>query len=334
MHFLMIWFSHVEDLLLTLGWWIFLGLFLCALVHWLIPPSLKIRTGFISVWLGLLIGSLMPICNCGVIPLVISFKRRGWCSSAVAAFYLAAALINPASILASLGLLGSELTTIYLLTSLIITLAAAYVVERCESDKKPELIAAFSLSESFLWSFRELGSVMAMWCLLGILIQGLVMTIFPASLFQSLLSLPEKAAPLQVVLMGISRYACIPDDVPFVASLSAAGMAPSCTVLLLIVGIVSNIPELVILLGMIGRKVTGIIIMTVLLLGSVAAFMIHLLIDEGFIPLLDLSSSDVYLKAANILTLGSWRPAASVCALLLLVLGGYGLYRQITQAVH
>lgn len=334
MAFLIVWFSHVEELLLKLGWWVLVGLLLCTLVHWLIPSSLKMRNGAASVLGGLLVGIFLPICNCGVIPLAVSFKRRGWCVSFVTAFYLAAIFINPATILASYGLMGPKLTGIYLFIVVIIALVAACFVNRFVPDEKREISTRLSLSNSFVWSFRDLGSVLAMWCLLGILIEGFVMTAFPASLFQSLMAMPENASPLQVILMGISRYACIPDDVPFVASLSAAGMVPSCTILLLLFGIMSNIPELMIMLGMLGKKITGCLVLSVILFGGIAASFIHAVMDDGFMPLMDLSLSGDYLNAANILTLGIWSPARSVCALLLVVLGVYGINKLIIRSVH
>lgn len=328
------WLAHVTELLLTLGWWMALGLVLCALVQWLLPSTFQPQRRSGAVLLGVFAGAFLPICNCGILPLAVGFHRRGWCMSAVTSFFLAATLLNPAALLTAYALLGPMLTGLYVLIALLCTVLTSYLAEWPEAARKSNHSPRLRFSESLQWSFCHLGPELSCWCLLGILLEGTILTAFPPSLFQSLLRMPETATPLQMAAMGLARYLCIPDDIPFAASLSAAGAPPAGTILFLLIGIVSNLPELVTLLGMLGKRIGCRLLIVPSLVGGVAAWVIHLLLDERFVPLMDLSAADGYLKTANMLSVGTWMPARYPCAVFLVIMGIFGarkLFRPFLQ---
>src|SRR5882757_4577379 len=95
-------------------------------------------------WSGLLrawgVGTLLPVCSLGVIPIAREMRRAGVRSSTILAFVLAAPHINPLSLLYGLTLSEPIVIICFALGSLVIALAAGAVWERFfarESDDVP-----------------------------------------------------------------------------------------------------------------------------------------------------------------------------------------------------
>ncbi|MCA8983489.1 MAG: permease [Planctomycetaceae bacterium] len=96
------------------GPYVMLGFLIAGLLHVLLPVSLFSRIfGRVGVWpllraIGL--GSLIPICSCGVVPIGIGAYQGGAGVGTVLAFMTAAPTLSPAAVLLSIKLLGVELT--------------------------------------------------------------------------------------------------------------------------------------------------------------------------------------------------------------------------------
>lgn len=68
---------------------------------------------------AVVMGGLLPICFCGVIPIAISLYKTGIRIGPVMAFTAATPIINPAAVILSFALLGPEITFAYVLLGLI-----------------------------------------------------------------------------------------------------------------------------------------------------------------------------------------------------------------------
>ncbi len=63
---------------------------------------------------------LLPICSCGVIPIGISMYYSGAYLGPVLAFMTSTPIINPIAVVLSLGLLGPDITIIYVISGFVV----------------------------------------------------------------------------------------------------------------------------------------------------------------------------------------------------------------------
>src|SRR5919108_4021782 len=85
-------------------------------------------------WKGLFrawgIGTILPVCSLGVIPIAREMRRAGVPSATILAFVMAAPHINPLSLLYGLTLSEPRLILCFALGSLVIALAAGLLWDR------------------------------------------------------------------------------------------------------------------------------------------------------------------------------------------------------------
>lgn len=102
------------DVLAESGPYILLGFAIAGVLHVLLPESVFSRVfgrkGIKPLLRAIGLGSLIPICSCGVVPIGIGAYRGGAATGTVLAFMTAAPTLSPASVLLSLKLLGMPLT--------------------------------------------------------------------------------------------------------------------------------------------------------------------------------------------------------------------------------
>ena len=122
--------SSVWSLYLDAGFWVAVSFFAGGCLHVFVPQdSLKKwlgKPGLRSIIPATLIGMVLPICSCGVVPLGLSLYWSGASLPAVLAFMAATPIINPAAALMALGLFGPFLAGVYVLSGFFIPIFLAY----------------------------------------------------------------------------------------------------------------------------------------------------------------------------------------------------------------
>jgi hypothetical protein len=154
------------------------------------------------------------------------------------------------------------------------------------------------------------------------------MALFPASVYRAVLLDPTGASVMEAVAMAILRHVCIPDDLSLVASLVASGLAPGSALLFLLLGVVTNLPDLLTLGGMAGKKAAALFAGLTALCSTAMWGILRLLVEPGFLPRFNLAGTEIYTLWANRLSIGTWMPARLSCALLLLAMGLYGFRKR------
>ncbi|MBQ6856894.1 MAG: hypothetical protein IJO13_07295 [Lachnospiraceae bacterium] len=113
-----------------------------------------------------------------------------------------------------------------------------------------------------------------------------------------------------------------------IASLVAAGLMPGGVLLFIMFGIATNVPELAVLYGTLGKKAAFLYGGTMLLCGVVMYLAIQVLIAPGFVPQFSLENAEIWTSLANRFSVRTWLPARVPCTALLLILCGYGIRDQ------
>ena len=329
MHFINDWIRHVWELVQTVGWWFFVGLLLCIVMKCCLTNRAWTMRGSLPICLAVLGGAALPMCNFAVVPLVACMLLCGSACSTALAFLAAGVLVNPAALLLSYAYMGPVMTGLYALAALLTAFAAGLL-----GRKLPDLPLSSevrgSTKESIRFCLLKLGRRLAAWMLLGIVLEGALLALFPAAEYQALLLAPAENSVLDTALLAVFRHICIPDDIALTASLVASGLTPGKALLFLLLGVGSNLPELTVLWGISGKK-TALCFLITLSLGALVFWgLSELLITPHFVPKFSLTGVDAIVQLANRISVRTWMPMRLPCAVALLLMGLSGL-RNINQ---
>ena len=344
------------------AFWVIASLVVGGLVHEFLPSSrfreLLNRRGQTAMAGAILFGAMLPICSCGVIPLAISLYRSGVRLGPVMAFAAATPIINPAAVIMSLALLGPQITLAYVTLGLVLPYLLGLIVERwgttlrAESDAEaPACCSGILADESTVtsasktglvmrsvaglrWGVLDLGPTIAFYMTMGVLLAGLIAAFLPPTWVDSYLRESTGTALLAAGVLGASIYVCAVAHIPFVASLLATGAAPGISIVFLVTGTATNLPELVALYNTIGKR-TVILYASSLIVGAmVAGAVVNTWLLPGFEPVFDPVRSLDLVDAGERLqpTINKVLSLLSIVALV--ALAGLGIWRWVAARIR
>lgn len=333
--------------------WVLLSLLVGGLVHEFLPTSrfraVLNRPGVSGLFGAVVVGAMLPICSCGVVPLSVSLYRTGARIGPVMAFTAATPIINPAAVILSLGLLGPQITVAYVALGLLLPLILGIVSERWgdsqltafaqpadaavqwESSLSPRLPLVRRWLRGIAWGIFDLGPSIGFYLAIGILIGALTTGLAPPHWIKDYLGGGSVLSLLAVAVFGASLYVCAVAHIPLVASLLAAGAGPGAAIVFLVTGTATNLPELIALYHTIGKRTTVIYSVTLI----IASFAAGLLVNAWLLP--DFSLSLDPLRGLDMVTLGEkWQPSLSSVfvsgsAYLITGLAAWGTWLRIRQ---
>lgn len=257
--------------------WLVISFIIAGLLHNLITPArLQNSLGnkkISSIFKSTVSGMLLPICSCGVIPIGISMYYSGVYLGPVLAFMTSTPVINPIAIVLSLGLLGPEITVIYVLSGFIVPMIVGILGntfgknEVCiskDNEDEHEYIAieleeekssfTQNIVDGLKWSFGELALTISKYVVMGMLVAGFISTVFPPSIIQKYLGNPGVLSLGSIAIIACIMYVCAVGHIPFIAALVASGASPGVSITFLIAGAATNLPELISIYNVIGKR--------------------------------------------------------------------------------
>ena len=119
--------------------WMVISFAIAGALHEFLSPEKMKKSSICSsrisgVFWVTVFGMLIPICSCGTIPLGISLYYSGAYLGPTLAFMTSSPMINPIAVILCWGLLGKEITIIYVITGfvapMLIGIAANTIKER------------------------------------------------------------------------------------------------------------------------------------------------------------------------------------------------------------
>jgi uncharacterized membrane protein YraQ (UPF0718 family) len=344
------------------AFWVIASLVVGGLVHEFLPSSryreLLNRRGQGALLGAILFGAILPICSCGVIPLAISLYRSGVRIGPVMAFAAATPIINPAAVILSLALLGPQITIAYVILGLALPYLLGVIAERwgAPTGAVPQAAAPACCSDTqgcgsgdtqasaprpapriaagLRWGITDLGPTIAFYMTLGVLLAGLIAAFLPPAWVDSYLREGSGTALLAAGVLGASIYVCAVAHIPLVASLLATGAAPGISIVFLVTGTATNLPELVALYNTIGRRIVILYATSLILAAMLAGVLVNAWLLPGFEPVFDPVRSLDLLDAGERLqpTVGALLSQASVIALI--ALAGIGIWRRVAARLR
>lgn len=340
--------------------WLLISFVLAGLLHNVLRPEKLQRMlgdkSLFSLVRGALSGMLLPVCSCGVIPLGLGLYYSGAYLGPTLAFMGATPVINPAAVFLAYGLLDPKIATIYILAGFALPILLGTMGNLLGG---PELFAPglepaaelelesgdvqLGLGERFLaglqWGFRDLGTVVSKYVILGMLLAGLISAAVPPAFFQSYLGNPGMISIIGIAILGTIMYVCAVGHIPFIAALVASGASPGVVITFLMTGAATNLPELISIYKMIGKRAAAIYVSGTVIFSIVVGYLTNLLLS-GYNPFQDFHSHQNLVGTANWLVLSTPDAVNLLCSLVIMLMAVYavwpsleGLYARVKSAL-
>lgn len=316
--------------------WLMISFIIAGLLHNVISPE-KFQKSLgnkklSSLFKSTISGMLLPICSCGVIPIGISMYYSGAYLGPVLAFMTSTPIINPIAVVLSLGLLGPNITIIYVISGFIVPIIVGLLGnylgkdEVCinQSDEEEVLIELeedeLSLKQKVIeglkWSFSELAITISKYVVTGMFIAGFITTVFPSSIIQKYLGNPGVLSLGSITILACIMYVCAVGHIPFIAALVASGASPGIAITFLIAGAATNLPELISMYKVIGKRTVAIYSLTLTLSSLVIGYITNFLLSGKPINVNMLNTKDT-INVANKIILNIPDVAKYICSFII-----------------
>ena len=302
--------------------WLIISIIIAGLLQNLISPQRFQRslgnTKISSLLKSTVSGMLLPICSCGVIPIGISMYFSGAYLGPVLAFMTSTPIINPIAVILSLGLLGLDVTIIYVIAGFIIPMIVGILgnklggPELCINQDEDEEIAieleeeSLSITQKIIeglkWSFSELALTISKYVVLGMLVAGFITTVFPSSIIQKYLGNPGVLSLGSIAILACIMYVCAVGHIPFIAALVASGASPGVAITFLIAGAATNLPELISMYKVIGKRTVAIYSITLTICSLIVGYITNQLL-MGRASSINLEAKKESINIANTIML-------------------------------
>ncbi|WP_031483267.1 efflux transporter SaoE [Maridesulfovibrio frigidus] len=334
------------DILNDASPWLLASFILAGVLHeYLRPEILQKMMGndrLSSIIKATLSGMLLPICSCGVIPLGLGLYYSGAYLGPTLAFMTSTPIINPAAAVLAFGLLGPKIAGIYILAGFTVPLVMGLIgnrfgglerqlpgMENLSAPPVLENMSAPSVKEKLLaglrWGFWDLGVMVSRYIVFGVLLAGMIIALTPHGAIQEYLGNPGMISLFGIAALGAIMYVCAVGHIPFIAALVAGGAAPGVAIVFLMTGAATNLPELLSMYKMIGKRCviiySSVLIITALAFGRLANY----LLMPDFIPVFSLGADNKAIDIANSLIVSVPDPIQYFCSLIIVLLGAHSV---------
>ena len=316
-------------LLMASSVYVILGLAVSGLIRvFLNPASVANHLGkgrFSSVFKAALLGIPLPLCSCGVLPAAISLKKQGANNGATTAFLISTPETGVDSISITYALLDPMLTIVRPLAAFISAISAGFAenifhgkniqppsggdlscpVDGCcdglgrppEGHKAHHSILE-KIGYGVRYAFSDVWNDMAPWFAFGLLLAGAITVFIPEEALAVHLGGGVPSMLIMLVL-GIPIYICATASTPIAAALILKGVSPGAALVFLLAGPATNVTSLTVLLGILGKRATGIYLATI----AVSAVIFGLFLDQCY-GLLDISAKVVAGHSVELIPIG------------------------------
>ena len=281
-------------------------------------------------------GMFLPICSCGTIPLGLSMYYSGAYLGPVLAFMTSTPIINPIAVILSYGLLGKEITIIYLIVGFTLPIFIGIIANKfggnelklsgieeqiatANLETEDDITILDKIKSGMIWAYNDLALVVSKYVILGMLLGGFIITAFPNSFIQKYLGNPSMLSLGNVAILATVMYVCAVGHIPFIAALVASGAAPGAAITFLMAGAATNFPELISIYNVIGKRAA--IMYGTLVAGSslLVGAITNKLLMPNFKPAINFNSIDSSIEGANKLIFAAPEPLKYLCSAIIFI---------------
>ena len=234
---------------------------------WLSPEKvrrvIRERSKTLARILAVTLGAVTPFCSCSSVPLFIGFVEAGIPLGITFSFLIASPMINEIAVVLLIGLIGWQLTVLYVTAGLTVAYASGIAIERFHPEKWVETyvwqiqmgeIVQPTIDTSLRGRHRfavtqvtEIVRRIWLWVLIGISVGALFHGYVPQTWIASLSQRENLLAVPMAVMLGIPLYSNTVGVIPLAEAMLAKGVALGTTLALMMSIAAISLPELLIL---------------------------------------------------------------------------------------
>ena len=293
MNFIITIFAEAWYLLLESSVYILFGLVVSGLLRvFLNPGTVAKHLGhgrYRSVFKAALLGIHIPLCSCGVLPAAATLKKQGANTGAVTAFLISTPESGVDSIAITYALLDPIMTVVRPVAAFFTAFVAGiseniFGKEKAVVSQAPDLSCPVDnccdgngclpenharhhtffekMRAGLRYASTEIWADLAPWFFFGLLLAGMITAMVPED-FISLYLGSGLSAMLIMLAIGIPMYICATASTPIAAALILKGVSPGAALVFLLAGPATNITSLTVLTGILGRRATGIYLISI-----------------------------------------------------------------------
>jgi uncharacterized membrane protein YraQ (UPF0718 family) len=210
-----------------------------------------------------LLGVVTPFCSCSAIPLFLGFVESGVPLGVTLSFLIAAPMINEVAVILLFGLFGWKTALLYVVTGLIISITAGWVIGRLNLEKWVEdwvyktKLGANTLEEEKptfadrikfgFTAVKEIVSKVWIYVILGIAVGAAAHGYVPETFMASLMGKSAWYSVPLSVLIGVPLYSNAAGIIPIVSVLieKGASLGTALAFMMSVIGL--SLPEMIIL---------------------------------------------------------------------------------------
>lgn len=322
--------------------WLVFSFILAGFLHNILTPGrfqkMLGNKKISSVAKSTISGMLLPMCSCGVIPLGLSMYYSGVYLGPTLAFMTAAPIINPAAIILSYGLLGPQIASIYLMAGFILPMLIGILSnamagteihvrgieqgnqQQIQLEEENKLSLREKVESGLKWAFMDLGLTVSKYVIPGMIIAGFVLSIIPHQFFQRFFGNPGIISIGGVAVAASLMYVCAVGHIPFVAALVASGAAPGVAITFLLAGTATNLPELISIYKLIGKRAVVIYSTTIVVCSFAIGYVTNMILLPDFTPFINFDRTSKSIQIANRLIVNSPNFVRYICSFIIVYL--------------
>ena len=224
------------------------------------------------------VGAIIPLCSCGVIPLIAALLTSGVPLGPVMAFWISSPLMSPSMFVLTGGVLGMDYAAARLAAAVLMGAGAGYLVYFLSSygflnnqlqglslSKKSccpsagAQGAAEIRSRSKIWNdFQseawKLSLFLGKWLLIAFILESLIIHYVDPNWISALLGKDRLFSIPLATAIGIPIYTSGEGAIPIVQGLLSRGMSPGAALAFLVSGPVTTIPAMTAVFALVKRQ--------------------------------------------------------------------------------
>ncbi len=218
--------------------------------------------------LGSAFGAVTPFCSCSSIPVFLGFTSAGIPVGVTMAFLLTSPLINEVAVLLLLGLLGWQVTALYVLVGMGVGVLGGVFLDQIHAERLLQPFAAraykqapnagrvatevarLSLAERHAFAKAELADIFGRvwkWVLIGVGIGAGLHGFIPDGWLEAHLGQGQWWSVPGAVLLGIPLYSNATGVIPVMESLLTKGLPVGTTLAFCMSTVAASLPEFILL---------------------------------------------------------------------------------------
>ncbi|MHB8809430.1 MAG: permease [Desulfobulbaceae bacterium] len=226
--------------------------------------------------LAALLGIVTPFCSCSAVPLFIGFVTAGVPLGVTFSFLIAAPMVNEIALILLYGLLGWKVAALYLVTGLIVAIAAGWVIGRLNMENHIEgWVRALRVSDnqvpdvSLSWAdrlvrgreaVRDIVGKVWLYVVAGIAVGATIHGYVPEGALAAIMGKGAWWSVPAAVLLGVPMYSNAAGIVPVIHALLEKGAALGTVLAFMMSVIALSLPEMVILRKVLMPRLIGVFI--------------------------------------------------------------------------